>query len=211
MKSCLIALLFLSSLSACSQTQSEKIKLKNPSFSEDTLQTAYFAAGCFWCVEAIFESIDGVEEVVSGYSGGKEKNPTYELICTGRSQHAETVKIIYDERQVPYDTLLVAFFNSHDPSTLNSQGPDFGPQYRSIIFYQNEQEKLKVERYIAVLLAKKVFPKITTELTPLSTFYEAEIYHQDYEKKNPDNPYIQRVSIPRLTKFKSTFKGRLKN
>jgi peptide-methionine (S)-S-oxide reductase len=151
-----------------------------------------------------------VQEVVSGYSVGKEENPTYELICTGRTKHAETVKIIYDERQVPYDTLLVAFFNSHDPSTLNSQGPDFGPQYRSIIFYQNEQEKLKAEKYIAALLAKKAFPKITTEVTPLDVFYEAEIYHQDYEKNNPDNPYIQRVSLPRLTKFKSSFKGKLK-
>lgn len=211
MKLLLSCFLLLSALSACSQTTSENKKIKKPSFSEDTLQTAYFAAGCFWCVEAIFESIDGVQEVVSGYSGGKEENPTYELICTGRTKHAETVKIIYDERQVPFDTLLVAFFNSHDPSTLNSQGPDFGPQYRSIIFYQNEQEKLKAEKYIAVLLEKKAFPKIITEVTRLDVFYEAEIYHQDYEKNNPDNPYIQRVSLPRLTKFKSSFKGKLKD
>jgi len=175
MKLLLSCFLLLSALSACSQTPSENKKIKKPTFSEDTLQTAYFAAGCFWCVEAIFESIDGVQEVVSGYSGGKEENPT------------------------------------HDPSTLNSQGPDFGPQYRSIIFYQNEQEKLKAEKYIAVLLAKKAFPKITTEVTRLDVFYEAEIYHQDYEKNNPDNPYIQRVSLPRLTKFKSSFKGKLKD
>ena len=211
MKFLLSCFLLLSALSACSQTPSENKKIKKPTFSEDTLQTAYFAAGCFWCVEAIFESIDGVQEVVSGYSGGKEENPTYELICTGRTKHAETVKIIYDQEQVPYDTLLVAFFNSHDPSTLNSQGPDFGPQYRSVIFFKNEQEKLKAENYIKKLLAEKIFPKITTELTPLTAFYEAEIYHQDYEKNNPDNPYIQRVSIPRLTKFKTTFKGKLKD
>lgn len=171
---------------------------------------AYFAAGCFWCVEAVFESIKGVEDVTSGYAGGKEKNPTYELICSGNSMHAETIKITYDSTIINYDTLLVAFFGSHDPSTLNQQGPDFGPQYRSIIFYQNLKEKQQAERYIARLIQQKVHSQITTELTPFTVFYPAEIYHQDYEKNNPNNRYIQLVSKKRVEKFKKKLPHLLK-
>lgn len=173
-------------------------------------KTAYFAAGCFWCVEAVFESIKGVEDVTSGYAGGKEKNPTYELICSGNSMHAETIKITYDSTIINYDTLLVAFFGSHDPSTLNQQGPDFGPQYRSIIFYQNLKEKQQAERYIARLIQQKVHSQITTELTPFTVFYPAEIYHQDYEKNNPNNRYIQLVSKKRVEKFKKKLPHLLK-
>lgn len=201
MKIILIPVLFLS-LFSCAQTTEKR----NPTViqkNNDSLQTAYFAAGCFWCVEAIFESIEGVSEVVSGYSGGTEKNPTYELVSTGKSKHAETVQIFYDSSKVTFDTLVAVFFSSHNPSTMNQQGPDFGPQYRSIIFYQSTKEKEIAENYIHLLLTRKVFSKITTEVTPLDTFYDAEIYHQDYEKNNPDNPYVRSVSIPRLNNFQN--------
>ena len=204
MKQIIIFSLLIFSLSSCAQPTVQKLPT-SPKF-----KTAYFAAGCFWCVEAVFESIKGVEDVTSGYAGGKEKNPTYELICSGNSQHAETIKITYDSTIINYDTLLVAFFGSHDPSTLNQQGPDFGPQYRSIIFYQNLKEKQQAERYITRLIQQKVHSQITTELTPFSVFYPAEIYHQDYEKNNPNNRYIQLVSKKRLEKFKKKLPHLLK-
>lgn len=188
------------SLFSCAQSTDKKVAY-TPNKELDSLQTAYFAAGCFWCVEAVFESIEGVEEVVSGYSGGEEKNPTYELVSSGRSKHAETVQIYYDSSIVSYDSLLVAFFGSHNPSIMNQQGPDFGPQYRSIIFYQNELERKSAEKYISKLLKEKTYSKITTEVVPLVKFYQAEIYHQNYEENNPDNTYVKRVSIPRLRSF----------
>lgn len=195
----------LISLWSCSQNieQESLVKEKNKSSKDlDSFQTAYFAAGCFWCVEAVFESIEGVEEVVSGYSGGSEKNPTYEQVSAGRTGHAESVKIFYDSSIVSYDSLVAAFFSSHDPTTLNRQGPDSGRQYRSAIFYQTDYEKNIAENYIEFLLNKKVFSKITTEVTPFLGFYEAESYHQDFEANNPDNSYVQRVSLPRLNSFK---------
>ena len=196
MKQITVLALLIFSLTSCAQ-QTFKALPTSPKF-----KTAYFAAGCFWCVEAVFESIEGVKDVTSGYAGGTEKNPTYELVCSGNSKHAETIKITYDSTKINFDTLLIAFFGSHDPSTLNQQGPDFGPQYRSIIFYQNLSEKKAAEKMITDLLNRKVHTKITTELTPLSVFYPAEIYHQDFEKNNPDNGYIQYVSKKRLDKFK---------
>lgn len=165
------------------------------------LQTAYFASGCFWCVEGIYEITKGVEEVVSGYAGGTEKNPTYELVSTGRTRYAETVKVYYDSTEVSYQDLLRVFFSSHNPTTVDSQGPDTGPQYRSVIFYQNEREKNLANEYIQKLLKDKVYPKIVTEVTPLTVFHDAEIYHQDYEQNNPDNPYVQGVSVPRMRRY----------
>lgn len=204
MKQIIIFSLLIFSLSSCAQPTVQSLHT-SPKF-----KTAYFAAGCFWCVEAVFESIKGVEDVTSGYAGGKEKNPTYELICSGNSMHAETIKITYDSTIINYDTLLVAFFGSHDPSTLNQQGPDFGPQYRSVIFYQSLKEKQQAERYITRLIQQKVHAQITTELTPFSVFYPAEIYHQDYEKNNPNNRYIQLVSKKRVEKFKKKLPHLLK-
>jgi len=199
-------------LSACSQKeeQSNSNTTEKKSINLDGLQTAYFASGCFWCVEVIFESIDGVEEVVSGYSGGKEKNPTYEQVSAGLTGHAESVKIYYDSTKVSYQTLLEVFFGSHDPTTSNQQGPDRGKQYRSAIFYKNTGEKTAAETYILELLKAKTFSKITTEIAPFSVFYEAEEYHQDYEQANPDNSYVRAVSIPRLNKFKQKFPKLLK-
>jgi peptide-methionine (S)-S-oxide reductase len=190
---------------ACQNTNAKDSEEKTESLISKPVQTnavAYFASGCFWCVEAVFESVKGVGEVESGYAGGEEKNPTYELICTGTTRHAEAVKVYYDSTIVSYSTLLTVFFDSHDPSTLNQQGPDKGPQYRSMIFYQNENERLMAENYITNALMKKQFAKITTEVVPFDVFYKAEEYHQNFEKRNPNQGYVQAVSIPRLNKFK---------
>jgi peptide-methionine (S)-S-oxide reductase len=166
------------------------------------LETAYFASGCFWCVEAIYESLKGVEEVVSGYAGGKTANPTYKQVISGRTGHAETIQVFYNPKIISFKTLLKVFFDSHDPTTLNRQGPDRGTQYRSIAFYETAKEKGIIEAYIQLLTNKKVFKdKITTEVKKLSRFYKAEKYHQDYERLNPNSTYIQRVSKPRLLKF----------
>lgn len=173
-------------------------------------KVAYFGSGCFWCVEAIFETVKGVKEAESGYCGGTTKNPTYEQICTGRTGHAETVKVTYDPNVISYSDLLRVFFNSHDPTTLNQQGPDKGTQYRSVIFYANESEKELAKNYIKNLLDKKKFKEITTTLEPFSTFYPAEAYHQDFEKRNPDYPYVKQVSLPRLKAFKNKTKDLLK-
>jgi peptide-methionine (S)-S-oxide reductase len=164
---------------------------------------AYFASGCFWCVEAVFESVKGVSEVESGYSGGTEKNPSYELICTGKTRHAEAVKVYYDSTVVSYKTLLTVFFDSHDPTTKNQQGPDRGPQYRSIIFYQNDREKSAAQKKVKSLLSSDSYTNITTEIVALNVFYKAEDYHQDYESNHPNNSYVRAVSTPRLNKFKS--------
>lgn len=171
---------------------------------------AYFASGCFWCVEAIFESVEGVGDVVSGYSGGKESTANYGEVSAGRTDHAEAVAVHYDSTKVDYPTLLKVFFGSHDPTTLNQQGPDRGTQYRSAIFYRNETEKKMAQNYVDQLLKEGAYPKITTEIVPLSGFYKAEDYHQDYERKNPNNSYVRAVSIPRLNKFKKKFPELLK-
>ena len=169
---------------------------------QDKFAVAYFGSGCFWCVEAIFESVKGIEYAESGYSGGKVKNPSYNQICTGTTGHAETVKVVYDPKIISYDDLLRVFFNSHDPTTLNQQGPDKGTQYRSVIFYATDEEKEKAKAYIQKLLANKKFKSITTECVAFEKFYKAEDYHQNFERDNPDNPYVISVSKPRLNAFK---------
>ena len=175
-------------------------------------ETAYFASGCFWCVEAIFESVRGVKEAVSGYAGGTEENPTYEMIGNGRTLHAEAVEVYYDPEVISFTELVQVFFGSHDPTTLNQQGPDRGTQYRSIAFYQNEQEKNIIEGYIQAAVDMNIYEgdPITTEVTELDKFWKAEEYHQDYERKNPNNSYVRNVSIPRLNRFKSNFGDFLK-
>jgi peptide-methionine (S)-S-oxide reductase len=177
----------------------------------DKLNKAYFASGCFWCVEAIFESVKGVKEVISGYAGGEIENPAYQQVSSGRSKHAETVEVYYDPEQVNFQTLLKVFFGSHDPTTLNRQGPDVGPQYRSIVFYQNDEEKQLTEEYIKKLNVLGQFSgKIVTEVKAFHKFYRAEDYHQDYELNHPNDPYIRSVSIPRLKNFKDKFPELLK-
>ncbi len=174
-------------------------------------ETAYFASGCFWCVEAIFESVKRVKEAVSGYAGGTEENPTYEQVSYGRTTHAEAVEVYYDPEKVSFFELVQVFYGSHDPTTLNRQGPDRGAQYRSIAFYKNEQERMIIEEYQKVLDESGVYGRpIVTEIKPFTTFWKAEEYHQDYERKHPDDSYIRNVSIPRLNQFKENFAKYLK-
>jgi peptide-methionine (S)-S-oxide reductase len=177
---------------------------------KDGLKIAYFASGCFWCVEAIFESVGGVEEAISGYAGGVTKNPTYRSIGTGTTGHSETVAVYYNPKKVTFKTLLKVFFGSHDPTTKNGQHPDYGSQYRSIAFYENDEEKVIIDAYIKALNEFYYKGKIVTEVTKLITFYQAEEYHQNYERLNPTNPYIKNVSVPRLNRFKERFPQLLK-
>ena len=177
---------------------------------DSKLKTAYFASGCFWCVEAIFESVEGVEEAISGYAGGFTKNPTYRSIGTGTTGHSETVAVYYNPEIVSFDTLVKVFFGSHDPTTKNGQHPDYGSQYRSIAFYQNEKEKKNIEAVIKELNTKYYKGKIVTEVTKFTKFFQAEDYHQNYERLHPNNPYVRNVSIPRLNRFKKLFPTILK-
>ena len=195
----IISLIFfiVFALFSCGQSS-----LKKNNIDYSSYQKAYFASGCFWCVEAVYESVDGVVEAVSGYSGGKEKNPTYNQVSVGETGHAESVLVYYDTSVVDYQDLIRVFFSSHDPTTYHQQGPDIGSQYRSVIFYSNNNEKMIAEGYIDSLIRNKVFPKITTDLVPFDKFYKAEEYHQDYKKINPKNPYVISVSNPRLEDFK---------
>jgi peptide-methionine (S)-S-oxide reductase len=177
---------------------------------ENGLARAYFASGCFWCVEASYESVKGVKEAVSGYSGGHTENPTYEASNTGTTGHAEAVEIIYDPKVVKFATLVDVYFASQDVTQVNGQGGDRGSQYRSIIFYQNEEQKKIIEEKIAVI-NKKIQPEeVAAEVYPFQKFWLAEAYHQDFEKNNPKNPYIQRVSIPRVEKFQKKLPDVLK-
>lgn len=175
------------------------------------LQLATFAGGCFWCTEAVFERLRGVDRVLSGYSGGPEKNPTYEQVSAGATGHAEVVQVYFDPKQVTYPELLEVFFATHDPTTLNRQGPDVGKQYRSAIFYHNAEQQQQAERYIQELTAQRAFNKpIVTQLLAYQIFYPAEDYHQDYYEHNPNNPYIRSVTAPKVHKFEKQFKARLK-
>lgn len=183
---------------------SQKSTQKNP-------KVAYFASGCFWCVEAIFESVRGVEEAVSGYAGGHTINPTYKKIGTGKTGHAETVAVYYDPEEVSFETLVVVFFGSHNPTTVNGQHPDYGTQYRSIAFYNTLEEKAVIEKVLNTLNKKIYKGKIATEVKKLEKFYKAEEYHQNYERLNPNNPYVRNVSIPRLNRFKKKFPYLLKS
>ena len=174
------------------------------------MKEAYFASGCFWCVESIYESLIGVSEVESGYSGGSTKNPTYYTVLTGLTGHAEAIKVYYDAEQISFKELVKVFFGSHDPTTLNRQGPDRGTHYRSIAFYSNDDEKKIINDEIDRLLKNKTYPKIVTEVKKFKKFYLAEDYHQDYKEKNPNNAYIWNVSVPRINKFKSKYSELLK-
>ncbi|WP_445735511.1 peptide-methionine (S)-S-oxide reductase MsrA [Mariniflexile sp.] len=165
---------------------------------------AYFASGCFWCVEAIYESVKGVDEVINGYSGGHTKNPTYDASNTGRTGHAEAVEVIYYPKVVSFETLVDVYFASQDVTQVNGQGNDRGSQYRSIIFYQNEAQKQIITKKKDAL-AKKLNTKIAAEIYPFQKFWVAEDYHQNYERLHPNNSYIQNVSVPRLNRFKSVF------
>ena len=172
---------------------------------------ATFAGGCFWCTEAVYKEIKGVKEVTSGYIGGKNPNPTYKQVCTGLTGHAEAVEIEYDPDLVPYEKLLEVFFATHDPTTLNRQGADAGTQYRSGVFYHDDEQKQIAEKVIERLNVARVFPqRIVTEVTEASTFYPAEDYHQDYFENNPFQPYCQAAVSPKVAKVRKVFKDLLK-
>lgn len=178
---------------------------------KDGLARAYFASGCFWCVEAVYESVKGVKESYSGYSGGHTENPTYDSSNTGTTGHAEAVEIVYDPEVVSFKTLVDVYFGSQNVTQVNGQGPDRGSQYRSIIFYQNEDQKKIIDEKIAAL-NKELAPKeVAAEVYPFEKFWMGEAYHQDYEKNNPANGYIQNVSIPRLIRFQEKFPDILKD
>lgn len=177
---------------------------------ENGLAKAYFASGCFWCVENIYEHVKGVEEVISGYSGGHTKNPTYETSNTGKTGHAEAVEVIYDPKVVSFATLVDVYFGSQNPTQIDGQGGDRGSQYRSIIFYQNDEQKTIIETKKSEL-AKKLNGTIAAEIYPFQKFWVAEDYHQDYGKKHPNDPYIQNVSIPRFERFRAKFPELIKD
>nr|WP_245558456.1 peptide-methionine (S)-S-oxide reductase MsrA [Fulvivirga imtechensis] len=175
------------------------------------LDTAIFASGCFWCTEAVFERIKGVEDVVSGYSGGTKSSPTYEEVSAGLTNYAEAVRVLYDPQVVTYLELVEMFFASHDPTQLNRQGPDIGKQYRSAIFYKNESEKSTAEEVMQKLTNSGKYDKpIVTEITKFTSFYEAETYHQNYYELHPDQPYVASVSRPKVEKFMKEYKHKLK-
>ncbi|HEX4886893.1 MAG TPA: peptide-methionine (S)-S-oxide reductase MsrA [Luteibaculaceae bacterium] len=175
------------------------------------MDTATFGAGCFWCVEAVFQQLNGVKSVSSGYAGGQIKNPSYKEVCTGRTGHAEVCQVVFDPSVISYSTLLEAFWSSHDPTTLNRQGADVGTQYRSVIFYHNAQQERAARDLKESLDRSGAFEKpIVTEISPFEIMYKAEDYHQNYYNQNGDQPYCQFVIQPKLEKFRKVFKDYLK-
>ncbi|WP_052599494.1 peptide-methionine (S)-S-oxide reductase MsrA [Aureispira sp. CCB-QB1] len=195
------------------EVEPQTVATKNTASTKkmEELSKAYFASGCFWCVEAVFESVRGVEEVISGYAGGTKANPTYEEVGSGQTDHAEAVEVYYDPEIVSYATLLKVYYGAHDPTTVNGQHPDFGKQYRSMILYNDEMERKAATDFKAELEAAGTYSApIATEIVPFKKFWPAEDYHQDYEKRNPNNSYVRNVSIPRLNRFKEKFPELLK-
>lgn len=189
------------------QAQTKSISLTPPKGK----MIAAFAEGCFWCSEHIFEAVVGVDDAVSGYSGGKTNRPTYEEVSSETTGHAEAILVYYDPQKVSYQELVKVFFASHDPTTPNQQGPDRGSSYRSIAFYRNDTEKAIIEKEIELVNQSKRFKnKVVTEVMPLKVFFKAEDYHQNYILHHPENPYVRQVSIPRFELFKKTYKGKLK-
>ncbi|MBI4945817.1 MAG: peptide-methionine (S)-S-oxide reductase MsrA [Bacteroidetes bacterium] len=206
------ALMGIISLSSCAQNQKKEIptmETKTDTISQ--LDTATFGAGCFWCVEAQFQMLDGVIKVESGFSGGNVKNPSYREVCTGTTGHAEVCNIVYDSKKISYEEMLYAFWQTHDPTQLNRQGNDIGTQYRSVIFYHSENQKQLAEQYKKKLNDEKVFDKpVVTEILPFTVFYKAEDYHANYYKNNGEESYCQFVIKPKVEKFQKVFKGKLK-
>lgn len=190
------------------KAKSQESLIKNT----NNMDTATFGAGCFWCVEAQFQLLDGVVSVQSGFSGGTVKNPAYKEVCNGTTGHAEVCQIIYDDTKITYDELLAAFWQTHDPTQLNRQGNDVGTQYRSVIFYHNPKQKELAEKYKKELSASGAWDKsVVTEISPATIFYKAEDYHQDYFSGNGNQPYCQYVIQPKVEKFKKVFKDKLKH
>jgi peptide-methionine (S)-S-oxide reductase len=209
----LFAAIFLTTaIGGCvAETQTNKMSASVMNISEKT-DTATFATGCFWCTEALFEQLNGVLRVTSGYSGGQTSNPTYEDVSTGTTGHAECVQIVYEPSKITYDELIEAFFEAHDPTTLNRQGADEGTQYRSAIFYHNNAQKEKAEYYKQQLNSSGAYDKpVVTQIEPFTKFYPAENYHQEYYRNNKyTNPYCAVVIRPKMEKFQKVFAKKLK-
>ena len=204
MKKTFIALITFITLSMNAQNSTSAV------VSPEQPETATLGSGCFWCTEAVFLELNGVKSVVSGYTGGKVKNPTYREVCSGLTGHAEVVQVKFDPRVISYETILEVFWNTHDPTTLNRQGADEGTQYRSAVFYHSEEQRKIAEAYKAQLDKSGVFKnKIVTEITPASTFYKAEDYHQNYYELNPNQGYCQYVIRPKVEKFRKQYAGKL--
>ena len=177
----------------------------------DHLETATLGGGCFWCVEAIYQDVQGVHSVLSGYAGGKVNNPTYQQVCTGTTGHAEVVQITFDPQIISYEDILYIFWRTHDPTTLNRQGADVGMQYRSVIYYHNDEQKAIAEKSKAETDASGLWSNpIVTEISPFTNFFEAEHYHQNYYSQNPQQPYCMAVIDPKVRKFKKQFADKLK-
>ncbi|WP_205513403.1 peptide-methionine (S)-S-oxide reductase MsrA [Longitalea arenae] len=211
------ALVTLATLFSCAQKQAKKHISKDMTTNTNNVtnaatDTATFGNGCFWCTEAIFQQLDGVISATSGYSGGHVDNPSYKQVCTGNTGHAEVLQIVYDPAKITYDELLEVFWQTHDPTTLNRQGNDVGTQYRSVIFYHNNEQKEKAEKYKAELDKSGAFNNpIVTEIAPFNKFYVAENYHQDYYNQNGAQPYCNIVIRPKVEKFQKVFKSKLKH
>jgi len=202
----------LLSLNGCAQPGKPKTQpMNNQPISSGKTDTATFGAGCFWCVEAQFQLLDGVVELRSGYSGGSVKNPSYREVCTGQTGHAEVVQVVYDSSKLSYPELLEAFWKSHDPTQLNQQGNDIGTQYRSVIFYHSEAQRELAEKYKKELNASGAYDKpVVTEIAPFTAFYKAEDYHQNYFNQNGEEGYCRFVIAPKVEKFRKVFKDKLK-
>jgi peptide-methionine (S)-S-oxide reductase len=207
--SCLLAIAF----SACAQGRQTKDKVPENMEIPNNVKTeqATFGGGCFWCTEAQFQYLDGVLKVESGYAGGTVPNPTYDEVCSGTTGHAEVIQVTYDPAKISYEELLQAFWQSHDPTQLNRQGNDVGTQYRSVIFYHNEEQHKLAELYKDKLQHSGAYDQpVVTEIAPITTFYKAENYHQNYYNQNGSQPYCHYVIQPKLEKFKKVFKDKLK-
>lgn len=204
----LTCLLLTAGMSCSAQTEKEGPS----SMNETNLEQATFGAGCFWCVEAIFEELEGVSSVVAGYAGGELENPSYQQVASGQTDHAEVTRVTYDPSVITYDQLLTVLWHTHDPTTLNRQGADVGPQYRSVIFYHNEEQKQMAEASLRETDASGLWDDpIVTEIEPLRNFSVAEDYHQNYYANNPNAGYCQVVIAPKLKKFRQEFSHLLKN
>lgn len=214
LKNILIAALCGTSLVSCAQQNGKEKHMEstsNAKLETSNLDTATFGAGCFWCVEAQFQMLDGVEKVESGFSGGHVKNPAYREVCEGTTGHAEVCQITYDKTKLSYEDMLQAFWKSHDPTQLNQQGNDVGTQYRSVIFYHNEEQHKLAEEYKKKLNDEKVYDSpVVTEISPYTVFYKAEDYHQNYFNEHGDQPYCSYVIQPKVEKFRKVFGNKLK-
>lgn len=201
-------LLCLTFITCRSQDQNKKTTIE---MEKEGLEIATLGAGCFWCVEAVFSELKGVESVISGYTGGNVKNPSYKEVCKGTTGHAEVAQIVFDPSMISYKEILEVFWKTHDPTTLNRQGNDVGTQYRSAIYYHSDEQKEIAEFYKSELNDSKAWPNpIVTEISPLETFYEAENYHQDYFSEHGDEMYCKFVIQPKVEKFKKAFSTKLK-